>query len=99
MATQARELGARPVFVVLPTASRLAADLDEDVVSRDLLRAAGEAGMQAIDLSGILEGHDPATMIAGRVPHLSAEAHTLLAAALVDRLRADLTAVDQGAAQ
>jgi hypothetical protein len=99
VAAQARELGASPVFVALPTASRLAADLDEDAVLRDLLRAAGDAGMQTIDLSGILEGHDSATMITGRVPHLSVEAHTLMATALVDRLRAELTAADQGAAQ
>jgi hypothetical protein len=84
IAGRAREVGAVPVFMYLPGLDRTPEAGDKEV----LTRAAGEAGMVVLDLSGVYDGHPKAEITVAEYDfHPNPLGHELVA----QRLHRELT--------
>lgn len=86
MVSRSRALGALPVYVFLG----LPLEVGSPEQIAGIQELAREAGFVVVDLSGVYEGHDPATLkLAAWNDHSNARAHALVAEALYRALLDD----------
>jgi hypothetical protein len=83
MAERCRAKNAKPVWVYLPALDGVPRMADREV----LFRAARSAGFTIVDLTGVYDGHDRATLTVDSADyHPNAEGHRLIAQRLYDAL-------------